>query len=78
MEQRTVDIRTLSHSGVILPRQRAHAVHGPAAAVSASADQPPASLPDAHARRPGASMWVMEAGIAVVAIGTAVLIGLGR
>ncbi len=71
-EQRPVDLRTTHTGGFALDRRRARPI--PAHAHGAVAT----SSTDVVALLKGSSMRMMEAGLAIVALATALLIGLGR
>lgn len=65
----TVDLRTFHPGGVALGRRR---VRHEAVAL------PSAGRPDVAALLTGSSMRILEAGLALVAIATAILLGIGR
>jgi hypothetical protein len=67
-----VDLRTFHSGGLAYGRRRARAVQAQVQATAAPRQS------DVAALLTGSSMRVMEAGLAIVAIGTAVLLGLAR
>lgn len=68
-----VDLRTFHPGDIAFGRRRARSV--PAGVQVAAA---PAPRHDVAALLSGSSMRVMEASLAIVAIGTALLLGMGR
>ena len=68
-----MDLRTFHHGGLAYGRRRARAVQARIQATTA-----PRQTDVASVLLSGSSMRVMEAGLAIVAIGTAVLLGLAR
>ncbi len=67
-----MDVRTIHPGSLALGRRRAPVVQAPIHATAA------AKATDVGALVKGSSMRLMEAGLAIVALGTALLIGLGR
>ena len=67
-----MDLRTFQPGGVALGRRPGRPV---AAAIPVT---PPAAPSDVVVRLTGSSMRVMEASLAIVALATAILLGLGR
>ena len=71
-----MDLRTFHPGGLAYGRRRARAVQAGIQATTAPRQTDVAT--DVAAVLTGSSMRVMEAGLAIVAIGTAVLLGLAR
>ena len=67
-----MDLRTFHHGGLAYGRRRTRAVQARIQATTAPRQT------DVAAVLTGSSMRVMETGLAIVAIGTAVLLGMAR